>query len=55
MAAVLEEEIGGYRDLEKLIDHLPPELETAGEAEYGDAEVMGAEALRAWIRGRLGA
>ncbi|MEM7147785.1 MAG: glycosyltransferase [Verrucomicrobiota bacterium] len=54
MVAVLEEEISGYEDLEALIDHLPPELEAAGEADFGDPAVMGAEAMREWIRMRLG-
>jgi hypothetical protein len=50
MAAVLEQEIADHRDLEKLIDRLPPELEAAGEADYGDPACMSPEALRSWIR-----
>jgi len=53
MAAVLREEIRDHHDLDKLIDHLPAELETAGEADFGDPEVMSAEALRSWIGERL--
>ena len=53
MAAVLEEEIDGHRDLEKLIDLLPPELETAEDADFGDPERMSPEALRSWIRATL--
>jgi hypothetical protein len=54
MIAVIDEEIADYRDLEELIDHVPPELADAGEADFGDPAVMTAEALRGWIRGRLG-
>ena len=50
MANVVEEEVAGHRDLEKIIDHLPAELESAGEAEFGDPEVMSPEALRAWLK-----
>ncbi|MEM8956169.1 MAG: glycosyltransferase [Verrucomicrobiota bacterium] len=53
MASVLEEEISGHEDLDALIDYLPRQLETAGEMDYGNAEVMGPEALRKWIRERL--
>lgn len=53
MGAVLREEIEDYRDLEKVIDHLPAELENAGENDYGDPAVMSAEALRLWLRERL--
>jgi hypothetical protein len=52
MAAVLEEEIADHRDLEKLIDHLPAELEAAGDADLGDPGCMSPQALRAWIRTR---
>ncbi len=54
MASVLEDEITDHHDLEKLIDHLPPELEGAGEADYGDPQCMTPEALRAWIRQTIG-
>lgn len=52
MARVIDEEIHDYRDLELIIDHLPPELADAGEADYGSAEVMAPEAMQAWIRHR---
>ena len=52
MARVIEEEIKDYRDLERLIDHLPRELENATEAEYGDPSVMAPAAMQAWIRRR---
>lgn len=51
MAAVVEEEIADHRDLERIIDLLPPQLANAGEADYGNPEVMSPEALRAWLRG----
>lgn len=50
MAAVIEDEIGSYRDLDAIIDSLPAELVDAGEAEYGDPEVMSAQAMRRWFR-----
>lgn len=53
MGAVLREEIKDYRDLEKVIDHLPAELEHAGENDYGDPAVMSAEAMRLWLRERV--
>jgi hypothetical protein len=52
MARVIDEEIHDYRDLELIINHLPPELVEAGEAEYGDPAVMSPKAMQAWIRGR---
>ena len=53
MSSVLRDEIRDYRDLEKLIDHLPSELEAAGESDFGDPSVMAPEVLREWIRERL--
>ena len=53
MGDVLREEIKDYRDLEKIIDHLPAELEHAGEEDYGDPAVMSADALRRWLRDRV--
>lgn len=50
MAAVIEEEIDGYRDLAKIIDRLPPEPEDAGEADFGTPEIRSPEALRSWLR-----
>lgn len=50
MVGVLEEEIEDYRDLEKIIDRLPPELEKAGEEDFGNPEVMSPERLRSWLR-----
>ena len=54
MIAVLEEEIADYRDLEKVIDCLPAELEQAGESDFGDPEVMSPEALRGWLKEIIG-
>ena len=53
MGDVLREEIKDYRDLEKIIDHLPPELEPAGEADFGDPSIMSAATLRQWLRARV--
>ncbi len=52
MADVIDEEIDDYRDLEAIIDHLPDELVDAGEADYGDPEIMSPNAMRQWIRER---
>ena len=53
MASVVEEEIDGFRDLETIIDLLPPELENAGEDDYGNPAVMSPEMLRTWLQGVL--
>ena len=53
MGEVLREEIKDYRDLEKVIDHLPPELEAAGEEDFGNPAVMSADAMRSWLRARV--
>ena len=53
MGAVLREEIKDYRDLEKVIDHLPHELEAAGEEDFGNPAVMSADAMRSWLRARV--
>ncbi len=55
MADVIDEEIQDYKDLDAIIDHLPPELGDAGEDDYGDPAVMSAEAMQAWIRTRRAA
>jgi hypothetical protein len=52
MVRVLDEEIHDYRDLELLINHLPPELENATDKDFGDPAVMSPAALQAWIRER---
>ncbi len=52
MVRVLDEEIHDYRDLELLINHLPPELEKATDAQLGDPAVMSPEALQRWIQER---
>ena len=52
MAKVIEEEVEDYKDLEKIIDHLPKELKNAGEKDFGNPEVMSPEAMRDWIRER---
>ena len=55
MATVVEEEITGHHDLERIIDRLPPELETAGEAEFGNPSVMSPGALRGWLQNAIAA
>ncbi len=53
MCAVIDEEIRDYRDLERIIDLLPPELENAGESDFGDASTMSPQVLRDWLRATL--
>ena len=50
MASVIEDEIADHRDLARIIDLLPAELEEAGEADYGNPDLMSPEALRLWLR-----
>ena len=50
MARVIDEEIIDHKDLERIIDHLPLELEDADEKDYGNPEVMSPEAMQSWIR-----
>lgn len=52
MAAVLDEEIESYKDLEILLDSLPPQLQDATDAQLGDPSVMSPAEVKAWIRGR---
>ena len=52
MARVLDEEIHSADDLDLLINHLPPELETASMADLGNPEVMAPAAVQAWIQER---
>jgi glycosyltransferase involved in cell wall biosynthesis len=50
MATVLEEEIKSSADLDLLINHLPPELENAGDKDLGNSDIMAPEAVQEWIR-----
>jgi len=52
MARVLDEEIHSYQDLDLLIHHLPPELESATDADLGNPAIMSPSALQAWIKER---
>ncbi len=52
MGRVLDEEIHSSRDLDLLINHLPPELEAAADKQLGDPAVMSPEALQVWIQHR---
>jgi len=55
MARVLDEEIHSAADLELLINHLPPALQTAEPNALGNPAVMSPEAVQAWIRQRKAA
>jgi hypothetical protein len=50
MIAVLEDEIGGFKDLEVVIDLLPEALKEAGEGDFGNPEVMSPESMRKWLQ-----
>ncbi len=52
MARVLDEEIHGSADLDAIINHLPPELENATDADFGNPDVMSPEAMQTWIHER---
>jgi hypothetical protein len=52
MARVLDEEIHSSGDLDLLINHLPPELRHATDAQLGDPAVMSPDALQRWIQAR---
>jgi hypothetical protein len=52
MAKVLDEEIADSRDLDLLIDHLPPELDGVDDGGLGDPAVMSPAQVQAWIRHR---
>jgi len=52
MARVLDEEIHSSEDLDLLINHLPPELEDATDAQIGLPQVMSPEAMQRWIQAR---
>jgi hypothetical protein len=50
MARLIDEEIRDARDLERLIDHLPPELEGAPDAALGAPDLISTEDMQSWIR-----
>ena len=50
MGRVLDEEIGSYRDLELLIDTVPPQLAGAADAGLGDPTIMSPAEIAAWIQ-----
>ncbi len=52
MARVLDEEIHSSADLDLLINHLPPELESATDKDLGNPAIMSPEAVQAWIQQR---
>ena len=50
MVTVIEEEIRDHRDLEAIIDLIPPELENANDTHFGDPNLMSPKALRTWLQ-----
>lgn len=55
MARVLVEEIQSSKDLDILINHLPPQLEQTQADQLGDSSVMSPFEVQAWIRARKAA
>lgn len=55
MADVIRTEVTSHEVLEAVIDHLPPELESATEEDYGDPEVMSPARMREFLRERVAA
>lgn len=49
MADVFTSEIQSHKDLELLIDALPPELASAKESDLGNPDVMSPQSMRNWI------
>ncbi len=49
MADVFSTEIKSHKDLELLINKLPPELATASDKELGNPKTMSPKAMRNWI------
>ncbi|MCO6477772.1 MAG: hypothetical protein J5I94_14175 [Phaeodactylibacter sp.] len=52
MARVLDEHIGSSKDLDALINHLPPELESVADKDLGNPAIMSPAAMAAWIAER---
>jgi len=55
MARVLEEEIQSSKDLDLLIDSIPPELDGVPPRQLGDPKLMSPRAVQDWIRQRKSA
>jgi hypothetical protein len=49
MAAIFDKEVKSHKDLELIIDVLPPELLHAEDAQLGDPNVMSPKALQQWF------
>lgn len=49
MCAVIDRQIHDVADLEALIDYLPGQLESAGDAELGNADLMSPAEIESWI------
>lgn len=49
MAAIFDKEVTSYKDLELIIDILPPELMNAEDYQLGDPKIMSPKALKQWF------
>jgi hypothetical protein len=50
MGRVLDSEINSYRDLDLLINHLPPQLAGAADESLGDPRIMSPAEVATWIQ-----
>ena len=50
MAQILDEEVQSSKDLDLLINYLPPELENVSDSELGNPKIMTPEQVRTWIQ-----
>ena len=49
MAAIFDKEVKSYKDLELIIDVLPPELMNVEDSQLGDPKIMSPKALQQWF------
>ncbi|GLR73507.1 glycosyltransferase [Aliivibrio sifiae] len=49
MAAIFDKEVKSYKDLELIIDVLPPELMNVEDYQLGDPKIMSPKALQQWF------
>lgn len=50
MISVIEDEIQGHEDLEKIINLIPHELKGASDSDFGSPDVMSPASLRTWLQ-----
>lgn len=50
MISVINDEIKGHEDLDRIINLIPKELEGASDSDFGNPDVMSPASLRTWLR-----